>query len=44
MAEDQIIALGDTEEDDVYNNLAGTIKAKLESWSKEKIKHGSFNS
>ena len=31
MAEDQIIALGDTEEDDAYNNLAGTIKGKFQS-------------
>ena len=31
MAEDQIIALGDTEEDDVYNNLAGTIKGKFQA-------------
>ena len=31
MAEDQIIALGDTEEDDAYNNIAGTIKGKFQA-------------
>ena len=31
MAKDQIIALGDTEED-TYNNLAGTIKEKFKSF------------
>ena len=31
MAEDQVIALGNTEEDDAYNNLAGTIKAKFQA-------------
>jgi hypothetical protein len=31
MAKDQIIALGDSKEDNAYNNLAGTIKAKFQS-------------
>ena len=30
MAEDQIIALGDSEED-AYNSLAGTIKGKFQA-------------
>ena len=29
MADDTIIALGDSEENDAYNNLAGTIKSKF---------------
>ena len=29
--DDQIIALEDSKEDDAYNNLAGTIKAKFQS-------------
>ena len=30
MADDQIVALGDTE-DDAYDSLAGTIKAKFQA-------------
>ena len=31
MADDEIIALGDTEQADAYENLAGTIKSKFQA-------------
>ena len=31
MADDQIIVLGDTEQEDAYNSLAGVIKAKFQA-------------
>ena len=31
MADDTIIALGDSEENDAYNNLVGTIKEKFQT-------------